>query len=161
MTQRSQADNVRAGGLILKSCVVVFILATTIALSLFRIYGMETRHESRSSIWWSERVRGLTPATATKISLQRDVLDHYATYTILEKDLNAFLDVRFANGGTLHSFNERKGADAKEIGKVIGRLGWVVTTDTVVYHYAASNGGLSSFYHDPVTGLTYQSSAHW
>ena len=43
----------------------------------------------------------------------------------------------------------------------IGRLGWVVTKQTVVYDYAASNGGVHTYYHDPTTGRTYQSSAYW
>ena len=65
------------------------------ALTLFRIYGTETHHASRNSIWWSERGRNLIPPAATDITLQQDFLDHYATYTISEKDLNAFLNERF------------------------------------------------------------------
>ena len=64
------------------------------ALTLFWIYGTETHHASRNSIWWSERGRNLIPPAATDITLQQDLLDHYATYTISEKDLNAFLNER-------------------------------------------------------------------
>ena len=96
------------------------------------------------------------------MTLQRDFLDHYATYTIAEKDLNTFLNKRFAfNGRPLDSFSERRLVNAGKVGKPIGRLGWVVPKGTVVYSYAAENGGVSTYYHDPKTGQTYQSSAHW
>jgi len=132
------------------------------ALTLFRIYGVDTHHASRGSIWWPERCRNLIPPTATDITLRRDLLDHYATYTVSEKDLNAFLDKRFARPGeALDSFSERSPAKPETIGNAIGPLGWVVTKDTVVYTYTASNGGAHNYYHDTNTGLTYQSSAYW
>ena len=149
-------------GRVLKVCVVILALTMVFALTLFRIYGVDTHHASRRSIWWPERGRNLIPPTASDITLQRDLLDHYAAYTISEKDLNTFLDNRIArNGETLDSFSERERPDPRDIGNAIGRLGWVVTEDTVVYHYAASNGGGHAYYHDPTTGLTYQSSAYW
>ena len=64
-------------------------------------------------------------------------------------------------GEALDSFSERSPANAKNIGNAIGPLGWVVTEDTVVYTYTASNGGAHNYYHDTKTGLTYQSSAYW
>ena len=148
--------------LFLKICVATLALPVVIALILFRIYGVDTHHADRSSIWWPERGRNLIPPAATDITLRRDLLDHYATYIVSEKDLNAFLDKRFARPGeVLDSFSERSPADPKTIGHEIGRLGWVVTGETVVYNYAASNGGLHTYHHDPTTGLTYQSSAYW
>jgi hypothetical protein len=148
--------------LILKVCVVVLALTMVFALTLFRIYGVDTHHASRDGIWWPERCRNLIPPAATDITLRRDVLDHYATYTVSEKDLNAFLDKRFARPGeALDSFSERSSVNPKNIGNAIGPLGWVVTEDTVVYTYTASNGGAHSYYHDTKTGLTYQSSAYW
>ena len=148
--------------LVLKVCVVVLALTMVFALTLFRIYGVDTHHSSRGSIWWPERGRNLIPPTATDITLRRDLLDHYATYTVSEKDLNAFLDERFArNGETIDSFSDRRRIDSTQIGNAIGRLGWVVTEETVVYSYTASNGGLHTYYHDPTTGRTYQSSAYW
>ena len=132
-----------------------------VALILFRIYGTETHHASRNSIWWPERGRNLIPPAATDITLQRDLLDHYATYTISEKDLNAFLNERFARDGEMiDSFSERSRPAPRQIGNAIGRLGWVVTEETVVYSYTASNGGGHTYYHDPTTGRTYQSSAY-
>ena len=132
------------------------------ALTLFRIYGVDTHHATRGGIWWPERCRNLIPPTATDITLRRDLLDHYATYTVSEKDLNAFLDKRFARPGkALDSFSERSHAKPRTIGKAIGPLGWVVTKDTVMYSYTASNGGVHDFYHDTNTGRTYQSSAYW
>ena len=131
-------------------------------LILFRIYGVDTHHQSRAGIWWPERGRNLIPPTATDITLRRDLLDHYATYTVSEKDLNAFLDKRFARPGkALDSFSERRPAAPKEIGNIIDPLGWVVTEETVFYGYSASNGGGHSYYHDTKTGLTYQDSAYW
>lgn len=147
---------------VLKVCVVILALPVVFALLLFRIYGVDTHHASRSSIWWPERGRNLIPPTAADIRLRRDLLDHYATYTVSEKDLNAFLDKRFARPGeALDSFSERSPANTKNIGNAIGPLGFIVTKDTVVYHYTASNGGGHSYYHDPTTGQTYQSSAYW
>ena len=106
--------------------------------------------------------RNLIPPTAADITLRRDMLDHYAIYTVSEKDLNAFLDLRFARPGeVLDSFSERTPVHPGEIGKSIGPLGWVVTADTVVYCYPASNGGAHNYHHDTKTGLTYQSSAYW
>ena len=146
----------------LKVCIVILALTMVLVLTLFRIYGVDTHHANRDSIWWPERGRNLIPPAATDITLQRDLLDHYAIYTISEQDLNAFLDDRFASsGGVIDSFSERANPNPREIGNAIGRLGWVVTKDTVVYDYAASNGGLHTYYHDPTTGRTYQSSAYW
>ena len=56
---------------------------------------------------------------------------------------------------------ERRRMDPAKIGQPIGELGWVVTPGSVYYGYAASNGGVSNYYHDPVSGRTYQDSAHW
>ena len=149
-------------GWFLKGCVIVFALVLVFALILFRIYGTDTQHASRDSIWWTERGRNLIPPTATDITLRQDFLDHYAIYTVSEKDLNAFLDKRFARPGqTLDSYSERRPASSKSIGSTIGPLGWKVTADTVSYTYAASNGGTHDYYHDTRTGLTYQSSAYW
>ena len=148
--------------LILKIGVLILALPIVIALSLFWIYGVDTHHANRSGIWWPERGRNLIPPSATDITLRRDLLDHFATYTVLEKDLNAFLDKRFARPGeVLDSFSERSPVDPSNIGKAIGPLGWVMTVDTVVYSYSASNGGAHDYYHDTKTGLTYQSSAYW
>lgn len=149
-----------------KACAIILgiplAIVLVIGLILFWIYGTNTEHSSRGSIWWTERGRNLIPPAATDITLQQDFLDHYATYTISEKDLNVFLDSRFtSHGKPVDSFSERRPVDPGRIGQVIGRLGFVVTKDTVVYDYAASNGGVHSYYHDPTTGLTYQSSAYW
>jgi len=148
---------------ILLRVVAVFLaLALALTLSLIRIYGTDTHHPTRSSIWWTERGRGLIPPAAVDITLQRDLLDHYATYTISEPDLNDFLNQRFASDGkTLDSFAERSPINPTRVGSPIGRLGWIATKETVVYAYPASNGGVHSYYHDPVTGSTYQSSAYW
>ena len=132
------------------------------ALTLFWIYGTDTQHANRNSIWWSERGRNLIPPAATDITLRQDFLDHYASYRISEADLNDFLNKRFARPGeALDSFSERSPANPEDIGKAIGPLGWVVTDDTVEYTYSASNGGAHHFYHDSKTGLTYQDSAYW
>ena len=148
--------------IILKICVLVLALPIVFALILLRIYGVDTKHESRGSIWWPERGRNLIPPTASEITLRRDFLDHYAVYTVTEKELNAFLDQRFARPGkALNSFSERLPAHSDTIGKVIGPFGWEVTENTVSYTYTASNGGSHNYYHDTKSGLTYQSSAYW
>jgi len=143
-------------------CSVVFALPMVFALTLFWIYGTDTHHANRKSIWWSERGRNLIPPAATDITLRQDFLDHYATYRISEADLNDFLNRRFARPGeALDSFSERSPANPENIGKAIGPLGWVATEDTVEYTYSASNGGAHHFYHDSKTGLTFQDSAYW
>lgn len=140
----------------------ILALGMVFALMMFRIYGVETHHASRGRIWWPEQCRSLIPPTAVDITLRRDLLDHYAIYTVTEKDLNAFLNQRFASPGkTLDSFKERTRVKPADVGKTIGLLGWVITKDTVVYNYYASNGGAHGFYHDTETGRTYQSSAYW
>lgn len=151
-----------SGGPLLKWIIAILAAAALLSLSLFRIYGLVTHHSSRSGIWWPERCRNLIPPAATDIALRRDLLDHYAVYTIGEKDLNAFLNVRFARPGEkLDSFSERSAVSPAMIGKALGPLGWVVTKDTVTYSYAASNGGGHTFCHDTRTGRTYQCSAYW
>lgn len=148
--------------IILKICVLVLALPIVFALILFRIYGVDTKHETRGSIWWPERGRNLIPPTASEITLRRDLLDHYALYTVAEKELNAFLDKRFGRPGeALSSFSERLPVEAETIGKVMGPFGWEVTADTVLYVYCASNGGAHYYYHDTKSGLTYQISAYW
>lgn len=147
---------------VLRGCSLVLALVMGIALVLFWIYGTDTHHSNRDSIWWTERGRGLIPPTASDITLRQDFLDHYAIYTVSETDLNAFLDKRFARPGeTLDSFSERSTVNPKSIGTAIGPMSWTVTADTVSYTYAASNGGTHEYYHDTKTGLTYQSSAYW
>lgn len=147
---------------ILRVCIVLLILTTGFALTLFRIYRADTRHESRGSIWWLERGRNLIPSAAIDITLQRDLLDHRAVYTISEKNLNAFLSERFAGDRTLlDSSSEGSRLPSEETRNAVDRLGWVVAKDEVVYRYAASNGGVHSYYHNPTTGLTYQSSGYW
>jgi len=149
-------------GCLLTGCGIVVALMLVLSLVLFRVYGVDSHHTNRNSIWWSARGRSLIPPTATDITLQQDLLDHYATYTVAEQDLNAFLNRRFAlNGSVIDSFSERGRPAPKKIGNAIGRLGWIVTKDTVVYDYTASNGGVHTYYHDPTTGRTYQSSAYW
>lgn len=143
-------------------CAAFLAIALLIALVVFRVYGTDTHHANRDSIWWSGQCRSLIPPAAADITLRRDFLDHYAIYTIAEKDLNAFLDKHFASPGeTLDSFSERSPADPKLVGKPFGPLAWIVTADTVSYSYTAGNGGAHKFYHDTKTGLTYQSSAYW
>ena len=149
-------------GRLFKICLPVLGVPLASVLTLFLIYGTHTKHKSRSTIWWTERGRNLIPPTATEIILRQDFLDHYAIYRVSEKDLNLFLDKRFAySGTTLDSFNERRPVDSAWIGKTTGPMGWKVPPDTVFYSYAASNGGTHNYYHDTATGLTYQESAYW
>lgn len=132
---------------------------------LFWIYGTDTHHKNRESIWWTIRGRNLIPPTAADIVLQQDFLDHYATYTVAEKDLQAFLLERFESVyKPQHQINPAKDripVDNKLIGQQIGPIGWEVADGTNYYGYYASNGGLHSYYHDPATGRTYQRSAYW
>lgn len=149
-------------GRVFKLCGIILALLMVLAVPMIWIYNTDTHHTNRNSIWWSERGRNLIPSAATDITLRQDFLDHDAIYTISEKDLNEFLDKRFARSGEeLDSFSERSVANSQDIGKAIGPLGWVVTEDTVEYTYSASNGGAHHFYHDFKTGLTYQDSAYW
>lgn len=149
-------------GWFIKGCAIILALVLVFALTLFWIYGTDTHHANRKSIWWTERGQNLIPPGAADITLKQDFLDHYTTYTVTEKELNAFLDKRFARPGkTLDSFSDRKPADPNRIENEVGPLGFVVTEDTVRYSYSASNGGGHTYYHDTKTGLTYQDSAYW
>ena len=149
-------------GLLLKIGIPVLGLAMGVGLTFFLIYGTHTKHKSRATIWWSERGRNLIPPAATEIILRQDFLDHYAIYRVSEKDLNVFLDQRFAaSGNPLNSFSERRPVESAWIGKTTGPMGWKVTASTVFYSFSASNGGTHNYYHDTATGLTYQESAYW
>ncbi len=52
-------------GRALKVLGVIFAVLMVFALGLFWIYGTDTHHGSRNSIWWSERGRNLIPPDAT------------------------------------------------------------------------------------------------
>lgn len=127
---------------------------------LFWHYGLDSHHETPGSLSeiLDDRILRLTPPEAREITLQRDFLDHFAIYTIDEKDLTAFIDRYFE---VEDSFSERTFVKNDRVGEAIGRLGWVVPEGCVSYGYAAGNGGVSTYYHDPATGSTYQESAHW
>jgi hypothetical protein len=144
-------------GILLKVCVGILALIAGCVLIIFRIYGTDTHHASRNGIWWPERGRNLIPPTAVDITLRRDPLDHYAVYTVSEKDLKAFLTKRFGPGNSVNG----ESLPAADVGKAIGPLGWVATKDTLKYYGYASNGGGHGYYHDTNTGRTYQESAYW
>ena len=149
----------------LRALLIVCLLAIIpagIGLTAFWIYGTDTQHANRDSIWWSERGRNLIPPGATDIALRQELLAHYAIYRISEPELHDFLNRRFAEGGTtLDSFGSRTPVSAEKIGNKVGELGFSVTEDTVLYSYPASNGGMHNYYHDSKTGETYQESAYW
>ena len=149
-------------GRVLKVFGVIVAMLMVIVLVLFWVFGTDTQHANRNSIWWTKRGRNLIPPAATGITLRQSILDHYATYKISEADLHDFLNQRFADGGaTLASLRDSTPVNPKKIGSKVGPFGWVVTINTVVYSYPASNGGLHQYYHDSNTGLTYQDSAYW
>lgn len=151
-------------GSILKGCGIILALMMMLVLVLSWIYSVDSHHSSRGSIWWPSRGRSLIPPTATDITLHRDLLDHWASYTVSEEDLNAFLDERFRTrgiGGDLDSYSERGSANRENFLKAYADLGWVYTEGMVHYHYTTKNGAGSSYYHHPTTGLTYQDSAYW
>lgn len=127
---------------------------------LFWHYGLDSRHDTPGSLFpvLDERIISLTPPEARDIVLQRDFLDHFATYTIDEKDLTAFIDRHFE---IEDSFSERSFVNSNRVGEAMGRMDWIVPEGCVWYSYAAGNGGVSNYYHDPATGSTYQDSAHW
>ena len=127
---------------------------------LFWHCGLDSHHDTSESLFpvLDDRIISLTPPEARDIVLQRDFLDHFATYTIDEKDLAAFIDRHFE---IEDSFSERSFVKSERVGKAIGRLDWIVPDGCAWYSYAASNGGVSNDYHDPTTGSTYQDSAHW
>lgn len=127
---------------------------------LFWHYGLDSHHETPASLYpaLDDRIKSLTPPEARDITLQRDFLDHFATYTIDEKDLTAFLDRHFGVEGSL---SERSFVRGDQVGRAVGRLDWIVPEGCVEYSYAARNGGVSTYFHDPATGSTYQDSAHW
>jgi len=149
-------------GYFLKGCGAILALAMVLALGLTWIYKVESHHSSRGSIWWPSRGRSLIPPTARDISLQRDLLDHRAAYTVSAEDLNAFFHERFAiSSEVLDSHRKRGGVDRESFLARYAELGWVWTEDLVHHSYTTSNGAASSYYHDPTTGLTYQVSAYW
>jgi hypothetical protein len=149
-----------AAGCALQACGTVAAVLMMSCLGLFWFYGTDSHHESRGSVW-PERGRQLIPPTATDITLQRDLLDHRATYLVTEEDLNAFLNRRFSRGEALDSYAEREAVVSEMFERDYGFLGWTWHEGIVRYSYAASNGGVSSYVHDPSTGLTYQTSAYW
>ena len=152
---RSSTGRTVAAARVAAACVAV---GAAVAGALAWTFALDTHHDTRDSIWWNDRCRDLIPEAATDITLQRDLLDHRAVYMIREEQLVAFLNERF---DVVDAYAERSQMDPSKIGQPIGDLGWVVTPGSVSYSYAASNGGVSSYFHDPVSLRTYQESAHW
>jgi len=147
---------------VFKVAGMVSLPPLVIGLVLLWIYGTNTHHSSRNTIWWTERGRSLIPPTATEITLQQDFLDHFVTYRITEAELNQFLNTRFAEPGEVKdSYKERSPVRPEKVGQPVGRLGWIVTEDTVEYFGYLGNGTSHFFYHDTKTGMTYQESAYW
>lgn len=138
----------------LRALLVVLSIAALGAALIFWIYGKDAHYDRAASVWPGTE-RELTPPAATDITLQRDFLDHFAIYTVPQEDLEAFFRSRFerTEEGTL--------ASAVSVGKPMGRLGWIVPEGCLVYSHYTPNGAASTYYHDPATGSTYQSSAHW
>ena len=65
--------------LLLKLFIVGLVaFVALVAGTLYWIFGTDTHHSDRGSIWWSERGRSLIPPAATDITLRQDLLDHYA-----------------------------------------------------------------------------------
>lgn len=145
----------RAIARVAAACIAV---GAAVAGTLAWTFALDTHHDTRDSIWWNDRCRNLIPPAATDITLQRDLLDHYAVYTIREEQLVEFLNERF---DVDNAYAERSLLAPSSVGEQVGDLGWVVTPGSVSYSYPASNGGVSNYYHDPVSGRTYQDSAHW
>ena len=139
-------------GYFLKGLGVFLAFTVVIALALAWFYGLDSHHASRDSIW-PERGRNLIPPTATDITLHRDLLTHWATYTVSEEDLNEFFEA--------FEYVERTEVDPARVGEAIGRFDWVVTEESVHYHFTTSNGAGQSYTHDPTTGLTYQVAQYW
>ena len=135
---------------------------TPVALTLFWIYGTDTQHKNRDSIWWPTAAQNLIPPAATDITLRQDHLDHYAIYKISQADLHDFVHKHFVDKGS-NALLDRDGkfVDRDKIGTTVGPFGWVITKDTIVYSYTQRNGALHEYYHDVKTGLTYQDSAYW
>ena len=156
------AETPRLGRILLVCGFIFAIPVMGVALILFWIYGTDTHHTNRNSIWWPTAAQDLIPPAATDITLRQDHLDHYAIYTISQADLHDFVQEHFADKGAL-TLQDRAGksVDREMIGTTVGPFGWLVTKDTIVYSYIKRNGTLHEYYHDVKTGLTYQDSAYW
>ena len=151
----------RTRGCFATGCISILVLMLLAGSGLYWFYGMESRHENRNTVW-PLRGRSLIPPAASDITLHRDLLTHYAVYTIPEKELNEFLDERFAfPDEDMNSFSERSRPREEIICKPFGRFDFPITEETVLYSYPASNGGVSDYYHNPTTGQTYQVSEYW
>lgn len=147
---------------LLRGCAFVLCCVAIAALALSWTYGVDAHFATRAGIWWPERGRNLIPPTATDITLRRELLDHYAVYTVEESALIVFLNERFRHlareGETLDSFSERRSVPA---GREVGPFGWTAEEGAVSYDFYTSNGAVSVYYHNPTTGRTYQQSAYW
>lgn len=149
----------RAGRKLLLAALAFVLLASGL---LLRVFGTDTHHADRSGIWWMGACVGRIPPMATDITLRRDLLDHFTTYTIAEKDLHAFFVDRFPeHAGTLDALAESSPVSSERVGQKVGPFDWVLTENTVSYTFCTSNGAASHFYHDRKTGRTYQESAYW
>lgn len=151
---RNESNSRRLRPLGICALLVVVPLALVTSMALW-VYGLDTHHATRGGIWWSGTARDLTPPAARDITLQRDVLDHRALYTVSTADLEAFLLQRFGEAA------EADPLPPSRLGEEVGELGWRVTPGSTSYHTWTPNGAATYFYHDPATGLTYQESAHW
>jgi hypothetical protein len=144
---------------LLTGCLAIILLIAGIAVTLGRVYNLDTHHDTHSDIWWLSDCTSRIPPTATDITLRREPLDHFALYTVSASDLHAFLDQRFAGEG--ETLDSARDSSRVEAGEEVGPFGWVAEEGAVSFSYTTPNGASSHFYHNPSTGLTYQQSAYW
>ncbi len=165
MNKENMSEPPRRGlgeaGCLVKGCGAILAVAVLVAALAYWAFAVGSHHESRSTIWVSE-YRSMTPPDALGITLWPAWLDHRAEYTIREEELRAFLNEVFGLTGNSLSKGSPVGRDYFDRRYGARRDGtWTWHEGLVEYEQIAPNGGVHTFLHDPVTGLTYQESAHW
>ena len=148
-----------ATGLMVKIFLGCLSIPLIAALAGFWYFGISAHYADATRMphgLLGDTYRKLTPPTAVDLTLQRDVLDHRSVYTVTQADLETYLKGYFGSG-----YEEPSPVDRGSFEAQYSRLGWTWVSGMVEYTCIPGNGAVSSYYHDPSTGLTYQDSAHW
>ena len=93
----------------------LLIVPLAVSLAGLWYYCVDSKHSTPASIG-DGRILELTPPAAHDITLDRDFLDHYAIYTVTERELTAFLNRTFE---VEDSFSERQNIAEIKVGKAI------------------------------------------
>lgn len=113
------------------------------------------------------RIERYLPPAATKITLEKTPMGHRARYTILEADLNAYLDELWraygeASASSRDELGEGKPANVEEFEFAFAGLNWPPLQNALSYSSPVEpDGGGATYYFDPATSVCFHRAGYW